>query len=100
MKSFTRRVTSDLSDAEYRRLQEALLLRPTRGDVIRGTGGVRKLRWGDERRGKRGAYRIIYYWHPQRSVFLMLYMYEKGEQPDLTAAQRHVLASVVKEEFT
>ena len=96
---FTRQVTEALSDGEYRQLQETLLRRPAHGDLIRGTGGVRKLRWGEFTRGKRGAYRIIYYWHVQREIFLMLYMYAKADQSDLTAEQRRILAKAVREEF-
>lgn len=96
---FTRRITDALSDDDYRLLQEALLRRPAQGDLIEGTGGVRKLRWGEEGRGKRGGLRLIYYWHPQREIFLMLFLYRKSEQKDLTADQKRVLANVVQQEF-
>ena len=86
-------------DDEYRLLQEALLRRPTHGDLIEGTGGIRKLRWGEQGRGKRGGFRIIYYWHAKREMFLMLYLYRKNEQKDLTAEQRRILAKVVKQEL-
>ena len=88
-----------MSDAEYRELQQALFRRPTQGDVIRETGGVRKLRWGEAGRGKRGALRIIYYWHAERLIFLMLFLYRKAEQNDLSADQRRLLAKAVREEF-
>lgn len=52
---FTRRITDALSDDEYRLLQEALLRRPAQGDLIEGAGGVRKLRWKEQGRGKRGG---------------------------------------------
>ncbi|MEA2464453.1 MAG: hypothetical protein QOJ98_2200 [Acidobacteriota bacterium] len=96
---FTRRILEALSDEEYRSLQEALLRRPAHGDLIEGTGGVRKLRWGEQGRGKRGSLRVIYYWHVKREMFLMLYVYRKSEQKDLTAAQRSTLANVVRQEF-
>jgi hypothetical protein len=96
---FTRRLIEAMSDTEYRGLQEALLRRPTHGNVIRETGGVRKLRWREEGRGKRGALRIIYYWHSERGIFLMLFLYRKSEQNDLSAAQRRVLSKIVREEF-
>jgi hypothetical protein len=67
--------------------------------LIEGTGGIRKLRWGEQGRGKRGGLRIIYYWHPQREIFLLLYLYRKNEQKDLTAEQRRVLAKVVQKEL-
>ena len=85
-------------DDEYRLLQQSLLHRPTHGDLIEGTGGMRKLRWGEEGRGKRGALRVIYYWHAKREMFLMLFLYRKNEQKDLTAEQRKILAKVVRQE--
>jgi hypothetical protein len=57
---FTTAVTSLLSDEEYRQLQIALLIRPAQGALIRGSGGLRKLRWGARGRGKRGGVRIVY----------------------------------------
>jgi mRNA-degrading endonuclease RelE of RelBE toxin-antitoxin system len=96
---FTRRLVEVMSDAEYRELQEALLRRPTHGDMIRETGGVRKLRWSEEGRGKRGALRVIYYWHSERQILLMLFLYRKSEQNDLSASQRRILAKAVREEF-
>lgn len=88
-----------MSDDEYRLLQEALLRRPGHGDLIEGTGGVRKLRWGEVGRGKRGGLRVIYYWHVKREMFLMLFLYRKSDQKDLTGEQRTVLAKVVQQEF-
>ena len=96
---FTRRLSGTLSDDEYRRLQEALLRRPTQGDVIKETGGVRKLRWAQQGRGKRGSLRVIYYWHATRDIFLMLFLYQKNEQGDLTAEQRRLFAQVVRQEI-
>ncbi|MDP3768351.1 MAG: hypothetical protein Q8S13_10075, partial [Dehalococcoidia bacterium] len=55
---FTAAVTSLLSDEEYRQLQLALLIRPEQGALIRGSGGLRKLRWGARGRGKRGGVRV------------------------------------------
>lgn len=96
---FTRQITALASDDEYRLLQESLLRRPAHGVVIKGTGGIRKLRWGDQSRGKRGGLRVIYYWHVQRELFLMLYTYSKNEQKDLTADQKAILARAVRQEF-
>jgi mRNA-degrading endonuclease RelE of RelBE toxin-antitoxin system len=96
---FTRRITEAMSDRDYAVLQASLLRRPTQGDVIEGTGGVRKLRWGEAGRGKRGSLRVIYYWHPERGIFLMLFLYRKNQQNDLNPAQRRTLAAIVREEF-
>jgi len=96
---FTRRITEALPDDEYRLVQEALLRRPAQGDLIEGTGGIRKLRWREERRGKRGGLRLIYYWHVEREIILMLFLYRKSDQKDLTADQKRILATVVRQEF-
>jgi hypothetical protein len=96
---FTRRIADALSDDDYRVLQEALLRRPAQGDLIEGTGGVRKLRWREAGRGKRGGLRLIYYWHADRELFLMLFLYRKSEQKDLTADQKRILANVVQQEI-
>jgi mRNA-degrading endonuclease RelE of RelBE toxin-antitoxin system len=96
---FTRRITDTLSDDDYRLVQEALLRRPAQGDLIEGTGGIRKLRWREEGRGKRGGLRLIYYWHAEREIVLMLFLYRKSEQKDLTVDQKRILAQVVQQEF-
>lgn len=69
--------------------------------MIRGSGGLRKVRWTaqGEGRGKRGAARVIYYWEPARATFYMLYAYRKSEQGDLTPAQVKALRRLVEEEF-
>lgn len=96
---FTRRITDAVPDDDYRLVQEALLRRPEQGDLIEGTGGVRKLRWTEAGRGKRGGLRLIYYWHAEREIILMLFLYRKSEQKDLTADQKRILAKAVQEEF-
>jgi hypothetical protein len=96
---FTRRLRDVLTDNQYQRLQEALLRRPLQGSVIEGTSGIRKLRWAQQGRGKRGSLRVIYYWHSKRETFLMLFLYSKNEQGDLTAEQRRLFAQVVRQEI-
>jgi hypothetical protein len=96
---FTGVIRRHLDDDQYRQLQIALMLRPEQGPVIRGTGGLRKVRWARAGAGKRGGLRIIYYWEPRDEVFYMLYAYAKSEQGDLTVAQARVLGRVVREEF-
>lgn len=75
---FTRLVRELLSDEEYRALQLALIENPQAGAVIRGSGGVRKLRWAAPGRGKRGGYRIIYYLRSSSGIIWMLTMYPKN----------------------
>lgn len=97
---FTAAFRRHLDDENYRMLQLALVLRPEQGPIIPGGGGLRKLRWSGEGRGKRGGLRLIYYWNQASRTFYMLYLYAKNEQSDLTAAQVKTLARLVREEFT
>jgi len=96
---FTRRIRDLISDDEYRIIQLALGFRPDQGVIIPGTRGIRKLRWSQEGRGKRGGIRIIYYWHKPTNRIYMLLAYPKSKQDDLTAAQNRILSRLVKEEF-
>lgn len=96
---FTRAVTRLLSDESYRKFQTALLADSEVGDRIQGSGGLRKVRWGGEGRGKRGGVRVIYMWIEKRELLLMLLMYSKNEQGDLTPEQLRVLKKVVEQEF-
>src|SRR5437016_13708731 len=96
---FTRRVLKLLSDEKYRLLQQVLVADPEAGDLIRQSGGLRKMRWSVAGRGKRGGVRIIYFWAPARETILMLLMYGKNEQDDLTPEQLRILKRVTEEEF-
>jgi hypothetical protein len=97
---FTELVCNNLDDDAYRALQVTLLLRPEQGAVIPGSGGLRKIRWAAKGGGKRGGFRIIYFWHKASATCYMLFLYRKNEQGDLTAAQTRTLARVVREEFS
>jgi hypothetical protein len=96
---FTEQVVAALDDDSYHQLQLALLLRPEQGAVIRGSGGLRKLRWARPGQGKRGGARIIYFWHASDETFYMLYLYPKNVQDDLTPAQIRILRRLVEKEL-
>ena len=96
---FTKALRGLLDEESYRALQLALVLRPEQGALIPGAGGLRKVRWGIEGKGKRGGIRIIYFWDPKESVLYMLLVYGKNVQDDLTSAQLRALSRLVREEF-
>lgn len=95
--TFMKQAFGELPDEELRHIQALLIARPRAGVPIRGTGGVRKLRWRGLGRGKRGGLRIIYYWHVPKSRVYLLLMYPKNVQDDLTPQQAETLRKAVKE---
>jgi hypothetical protein len=94
---FTKLITGMLPDDIYRLLQQAIVLRPDAGDIISGSGGLRKIRWALEGRGKSGSLRIIYYWDKPYDSIYMLFAYKKTKQEDLTKEQLKVLRKLVEE---
>ncbi len=85
-KLFTRLIDDLLSDEEYAALQLSLAVNPGVGDVIKGTGGVRKLRWAGSGRGKRGGLRVIYYLRLQNGQIWLLTVYAKNVKDDIPAS--------------
>jgi len=98
---FERVRQSYLDDTAYRQLQDELMANPEAGDVIEGTGGLRKLRQPDPRRGKgkRGGLRVIYYWWLGGDQFWLFTVYDKDQADDLTPEQRKVLKQLLKREL-
>jgi hypothetical protein len=94
---FTRMVLALLKDDEYRELQVELMEDPERGDLIAGGGGIRKLRFGSQGRGKSGGVRVIYYWMKDDQQFFMLVMYPKSVKDNLTDKEVAILRDLVKE---
>jgi mRNA-degrading endonuclease RelE of RelBE toxin-antitoxin system len=90
-----------LDDEAYRLLQCELMENPTAGAVIEGTGGLRKLRQTDPRRGKgkRGGLRVIYYWFLGLDQFWLFTVYDKDQADDLTPAQRKLLKQLLRVEL-
>ena len=76
---FTKAITGLLSDDSYKDLQKTLLYRPESGAVMKGSSGLRKMRWNLANKGKSGSLRIIYYWNVP-DVIYMLYPYEKTKR--------------------
>lgn len=84
---FTRRIGNYLDDDEYGRLQRFLAEHPDAGKIIRGSGGMRKIRWAGSGRGKRGGLRVIYFWWVSTDRISMLLVYPKSERDDLAPDQ-------------
>lgn len=92
---FTRRISTTLTDEEYGVFQAWLAAHPDAGSLIKRGGGIRKVRWGVSGRGKRDGIRVIYFWRVSESQILLLTMYSKGTQANLTDAQVKQLARYV-----
>jgi len=96
---FTKQINALISDDEYKELQNFLLKTPDAGVIIKGSGGIRKLRWKQSGQGKRGGFRLIYFWHVSEDVFLMLLAYPKNVQDNLSNEQLKILKQVVDKEL-
>ena len=94
--TFTRMVTELLTEEEYRLLQNKLMEDPERGDLIKGGGGIRKLRSAIKNSGKSGGVRVIYYWIKNNHQIYMLVVYPKSKKDDLTDKETAILRELVK----
>ena len=99
--AFTRFRADYLDDERFRALQNELMEQPEKGDVIEGTGGLRKLRRPDPRRGKgkRGGLRVIYFWWADGLQFWLFTLYDKAEMDDLSAKEKGLLKDMLKREL-
>ena len=99
--AFERHRRDYMDDDGYRALQSFLLRSPEAGDVIVGTGGLRKLRHGDSVRGKgkRGGLRVIYFWWETQRQFWLFTVYSKDEMADLGPKERSALKEMLKREL-
>lgn len=96
---FTGQIRELLTDDEFAVMQLALIRRPDQGALVPGGGGIRKMRWGQSGRGKRGGIRVIYYWQVGRDRIYMLLAYAKTAKDNMTQAQLKTLRQLVKEEL-
>ena len=99
--AFERRRADYLDEGGFARLQMVLMADPLAGDLIEGTGGLRKLRFADTGRGKgkRGGLRVIYYYWAGGPEFWLFTVYDKGEMDDLTPRQRAAFRQLAKAEL-
>jgi len=93
---FTRQITALADDETYSELQQELVRDTEAGDIIKGAGGIRKIRIAAKGHGKRGGARVIYYYFVSESRLGMLLAYPKNERDDLTAAQKKTLVRIIE----
>jgi mRNA-degrading endonuclease RelE of RelBE toxin-antitoxin system len=91
---FSKLVRSYLEDEEYAAFQWDLALHPEKGDLIPGSGGLRKIRWAGKGRGKRGGIRVIYYYKSKEGHIWLLTIYAKNENENISLA---ILKKIKKE---
>ena len=94
---FTRQIGKLIPDEAYREFQQELIFNPTAGDLIKGSSGLRKIRWRSATGGKRGGIRVIYYWYVADSEIFLLLAYGKKEKTDLSAKEVKILRTLVEE---
>lgn len=99
--AFARHRAGYLDDVAFGNLQHELMQDPEAGVVIEGTGGLRKLRFADTRRGKgkRGGLRVIYFWWSVGMQFWLCTLYDKDEMADLTPRERKAFKAMLKAEL-
>ena len=86
-----------LDDESYRALQNFLVAQPTIGDTIQGTGGLKKLRWSAQGKGKRGGVRTIYLYLSSKEHIHFLSIYAKNEMKNLSTDQKKILKKITEE---
>jgi len=93
---FNKYLQDYLNDDEYRELQNFLIKQPEAGELIQGTGGLRKLRWSIDNKGKRGGIRVIYYWQLSKDQIYLFTLYAKNEMSDLSSDEKKALKKMLE----
>lgn len=92
---YIRRANELLNETERKSVIDYLAAHPRAGDVMEGSGGIRKLRWARGGKGKSGGVRVIYYYHDQRIPLFLLTVFGKNEKSNITNSERNELAKLV-----
>ena len=93
---FIRKSEKLLSENDRNRLIYNLSMRPKAGIIMQGTGGIRKIRWAREGRGKSGGARVIYFYYDEEIPLFLLTIFGKSEKSNLNKLERNELAKLVK----
>ncbi len=92
---FLRRSDKLLKESERLSIINYLAVHPASGDIMQGTGGLRKLRWSAHGKGKSGGVRIIYYFHNESMPLFLLTLFGKGEKSNLSKSERNELSKFI-----
>ena len=92
---FQQRVIGRLSDAERLAFIAYIAAHPEAGDIVPATGGVRKVRWGVDSRGKRSGVHVMYYYHNEEMPIFLLDVFAKNEKDDITPAEKKVMRQLI-----
>ena len=94
LSEYQRRAEELLTDSLRVSIVNYLAQHPMAGDLMQGTGGIRKLRWSVQGKGKRGGVRVIYYYHNESIPLFLLTVFGKGEKANLSKSERNQLAKI------
>jgi len=96
LKNYIKRVVKFFNEDERNDIIAYLAYHPKAGDIMQGTGGVRKVRWAKDDRGKSGGVRIVYYYYDDNVPLFLITVFGKNEQANLSRAERNELAKLVQ----
>jgi hypothetical protein len=85
-----------LNAEEQKNIIDYLSAHPKSGDIVQGTGGIRKLRWKRDAAGKRGGVRVIYYYHNEKIPLYFFTLFGKNQKSNLSKSEQAALAKLVK----
>jgi hypothetical protein len=91
---FLRRAEALITEHEKQSIINYLALHPNAGVIMKGTGGIRKLRWATGGKGKSGSIRIVYYFHNESIPLFLLSLFGKSEKSNLSKSERNELAKL------
>ncbi|MDE0172572.1 MAG: type II toxin-antitoxin system RelE/ParE family toxin [Defluviicoccus sp.] len=94
-RTYERAIRKLLGEEARREMEDSVVAAPDAAPVIRGTGGIRKLRWAGSGRGKRGGIRTVYFYHAGPEAIYFLTAYAKANREDLTPADTKALSRLV-----
>src|SRR6266436_2031628 len=93
---FTRLLFELVDDDVYRKFQSELAANPEKGPVVKGSGGLRKVRLALPGRGKSGGARVLYLWFPRHETIVFYVVYTKGEMENVPAAEMKAIKHEVQ----